>query len=57
MCGIFGFVGRNYSLKVLTDGLKDLEYRGYDSAGVAYFKNKKIYSLKKVGKVEIWHQV
>lgn len=52
MCGIFGLIGKDCSLKVLTDGLKDLEYRGYDSAGVAYFKNRKIYSLKKVGKVE-----
>ena len=39
MCGIIGYIGKNNALKVITDGLKQLEYRGYDSAGIA-IKNK-----------------
>ena len=35
MCGIVGYVGKNSSLEVLLGGLRRLEYRGYDSAGVA----------------------
>ena len=35
MCGIVGYVGRAQALPVLMDGLRRLEYRGYDSAGVA----------------------
>ena len=35
MCGIVGYVGNNSSLEVLLGGLRRLEYRGYDSAGVA----------------------
>ncbi len=36
MCGIIGYVGRNNSIDIILDGLKKLEYRGYDSAGIAY---------------------
>ena len=42
MCGIIGYVGKNNALKALINGLKALEYRGYDSVGVAYFLNDKI---------------
>jgi glucosamine--fructose-6-phosphate aminotransferase (isomerizing) len=35
MCGIIGYVGRSQALPILLEGLKRLEYRGYDSAGVA----------------------
>ena len=35
MCGIIGFAGKTEAVKVLLDGLERLEYRGYDSAGVA----------------------
>jgi glucosamine--fructose-6-phosphate aminotransferase (isomerizing) len=35
MCGIIGYLGPKHALPVLLDGLKRLEYRGYDSAGVA----------------------
>ena len=38
MCGIIGFTGRLEAQKILTEGLAALEYRGYDSAGIAYFK-------------------
>ncbi|MBQ3600725.1 MAG: glutamine--fructose-6-phosphate transaminase (isomerizing), partial [Lachnospiraceae bacterium] len=51
MCGIIGYTGVLDAKKVLTEGLQELEYRGYDSAGIAYFLDKKIKTLKKEGKV------
>lgn len=53
MCGIFGCVGKCQTLPILINGLELLEYRGYDSAGVAYFKDKAIHVVKKVGKVNV----
>ena len=35
MCGVFGYVGNKPCQKLISDGLKTLEYRGYDSAGIA----------------------
>jgi glucosamine 6-phosphate synthetase-like amidotransferase/phosphosugar isomerase protein len=35
MCGIVGYIGKYDTTKILLDGLKELEYRGYDSAGIA----------------------
>lgn len=52
MCGIVGYVGRNNSLPVLIDGLKRLEYRGYDSAGIAYHNGNGIDICKTSGKIE-----
>lgn len=53
MCGIVGYVGKkNNAVDVLLGGLQKLEYRGYDSAGIAIMnRNNKINVLKKVGKV------
>ncbi len=52
MCGIIGFTGRLEAQKILLDGLASLEYRGYDSAGISYFKNTGKVSIRKtVGKV------
>ena len=51
MCGIIGYVGKNNALKALINGLKALEYRGYDSAGVAYFLNDKIKIIKDKGRI------
>jgi len=51
MCGIVGYIGVKNSLTILINGLKRLEYRGYDSAGVGYLKNEKINVVKAVGKV------
>lgn len=52
MCGIIGVVGKKNAEKVLIDGLKKLEYRGYDSAGIAFLNKKKIKIVKAVGHVK-----
>jgi glucosamine--fructose-6-phosphate aminotransferase (isomerizing) len=49
MCGIVGYVGREGCVEVLMDGLAHLEYRGYDSAGLALQKNGAIEQIRKVG--------
>lgn len=51
MCGIVGYVGSNLAYPVLIDGLKKLEYRGYDSAGVALHTGNSLEVYKKEGKV------
>ncbi len=51
MCGIVAYIGKNKALPILLDGLKRLEYRGYDSSGIAVFNNS-IHSVKAVGKIK-----
>ena len=51
MCGIVGYVGERECADVLVDGLKKLEYRGYDSAGIAVFEKDKIVVEKSKGKL------
>ena len=51
MCGIIGYTGSRAVAPVLLDGLKRLEYRGYDSAGLAVISDKRLYEVKAVGKV------
>lgn len=51
MCGIIGFTGYTEAKKVLIDGLTALEYRGYDSAGIAFYENGSIKTIKTIGKV------
>lgn len=53
MCGISGYVGRQNPVKIVLEGLKHLEYRGYDSAGIAGIKNQEIIFCKEVGKIAI----
>jgi glucosamine--fructose-6-phosphate aminotransferase (isomerizing) len=52
MCGIVGYVGRGNALKPVINGLQNLEYRGYDSAGVAFATDDTIRCVKQVGRVE-----
>lgn len=52
MCGIVGYIGTNQAAPILLSGLSKLEYRGYDSAGVALFDNGKFTISKAVGKLE-----
>ncbi len=51
MCGIVGYTGRKNCLDILIEGLKMLEYRGYDSAGVAFFEANGIRTVKCCGKL------
>lgn len=52
MCGIVGYIGLKEKKEILLDGLKELEYRGYDSAGIAVIEDKKLSNFKAVGKLE-----
>jgi len=52
MCGIVGYVGAKEKKEILLDGLKELEYRGYDSAGIAVIEGNNLNSFKAVGKLE-----
>lgn len=52
MCGILGYIGDNNAWEVIIKGLHRLEYRGYDSAGIALIKNGRFNIYKKAGKVD-----
>ena len=51
MCGIVGYVGKKNCIPILIDGLKNLEYRGYDSAGIAFLDDNQIKVIKKQGRL------
>ena len=51
MCGIVGYVGRSEAAPILLDGLRRLEYRGYDSAGVAIVDGDEIETRKCAGRI------
>lgn len=51
MCGIVGYLGNKNTKEILLDGLKELEYRGYDSAGIAVLQGDNFESFKAVGKL------
>ncbi len=51
MCGILGYVGSRDCVEILIDGLKRLEYRGYDSAGLAVLDNGALVTTKSAGKI------
>ena len=52
MCGIIGYCGNEDATNILVEGLSALEYRGYDSAGIAVFNSNGIEVVKSVGKLE-----
>lgn len=57
MCGIIGYLGNSDALPILVEGLKRLEYRGYDSAGIAILSNGEILLEKTEGKIAMLEQL
>lgn len=52
MCGIVGYIGKSEKKQIILSGLKELEYRGYDSSGMAVLKGEELNFFKAVGKLE-----
>src|ERR1051325_4934642 len=52
MCGIVGYVGKQKASAIILEGLKRLEYRGYDSAGICILQDQQLEIAKKIGRVE-----
>ncbi|HEY4790221.1 MAG TPA: glutamine--fructose-6-phosphate aminotransferase, partial [Actinomycetes bacterium] len=57
MCGIVGYAGRQQALPILLAGLRRLEYRGYDSAGVAVLDGGEVQVVRKAGKLSALEEV
>ncbi|MDY4793665.1 MAG: glutamine--fructose-6-phosphate transaminase (isomerizing) [Pararoseburia sp.] len=53
MCGIVGYIGKSQAAPILLDGLSKLEYRGYDSAGIAVYDGNKIVGKKAMGRLKV----
>ena len=51
MCGIVGYIGNKQASNIIIKGLKRLEYRGYDSAGISTIENKNFFTSKCKGKI------
>lgn len=54
MCGIAGYIGKQQAAPIILDGLSKLEYRGYDSAGIAVFDGQKIHMEKQSAGFAFW---
>ena len=57
MCGIVGYIGRQAAAPVILEGLSKLEYRGYDSAGMAVFDGERIQIKKSVGRLKVLEEL
>ncbi len=57
MCGIVGYIGKSQAAPILLDGLSKLEYRGYDSAGIAVYDGNKIVGKKAMGRLKVLSEI
>lgn len=57
MCGIVGYIGKEQAAPIILDGLSKLEYRGYDSAGMAIYDGEKIQTTKAVGRLKVLENI
>ena len=57
MCGIVGYIGKKEIIPILMEGLHSLEYRGYDSSGIALHKGNSLNVIKSAGKISILEEI
>jgi glucosamine--fructose-6-phosphate aminotransferase (isomerizing) len=57
MCGIVGYIGKQQAAEIILEGLEKLEYRGYDSAGMAVYDGEKVNIAKAMGRLQVLKEV